>query len=116
LRRKRSNDFTGRKIALLFAMRTTNARTCTVLLGAALMGAVSMTPVSLRAEDHKTYHDAKHNDDHQWNNHEDQAYRMWTNENHRKYREFAKLKEEDRQSYWGWRHEHSDAVLKIDIH
>jgi len=64
----------------------------------------------------KSYHDKGHNDDHQWNSHEDKAYRIWAKENHRKYRDFAKLKEEDQQAYWGWRHDHSDALLKIDIH
>jgi hypothetical protein len=87
-------------------------------LNAALVGAVLITPVvaptALRADDHK-YHDAKHNDDHEWNSHEDKAYRMYVKENHGKYRDFGKLKEEERQSYWDWRHEHSDAVLKINI-
>jgi hypothetical protein len=91
-----------------------------VLLGAALIVPVAMSPTALRAEDHSaaiTYHDKQHNDDHQWNPHEDQAYRMWAKENHRKYNNnFAKVKESDQQAYWGWRHEHSDAVLKIDIH
>jgi hypothetical protein len=40
---------------------------------------------------------------------------MWVKENHRKYRDFNRIDENDRQAYWGWRHEHSDAVLKIDI-
>ena len=73
-------------------------------------------PATLRADSPaRTYHDKAHNDDHQWNSHEDKAYRIWVKDNHRKYRDFAKLKEEDQQSYWAWRHEHSDALLKIDI-
>ena len=89
-----------------------------VLLGAALI-APMMAPTALRAEDHnasRTYHDKQHNDDHQWNSHEDRAYRMWAKQNHHKYKDFSKLKEKDQQAYWGWRHNHSDAVLKIDIH
>jgi hypothetical protein len=86
----------------------------TALLAAALIGSVALIPTSLPAQDHK-YHDAAHNDDHEWNSHEDRAYRMWAKENHRKYRSFETLKEEDRQSYWGWRHEHDDAKLKIVI-
>ena len=27
-----------------------------------------------------------------------------------------KLNDNDQQAYWGWRHEHSDALLKINIH
>lgn len=83
------------------------------LLGALLLGPVTVMPTALRAQDH-TYHDRAHNDDHVWNDHEDRAYRIWLKENHRKYRDFAKLKEEDRQAYWAWRHEHSDAELKLD--
>lgn len=86
----------------------------TALMGAALTIPVTLAPVQLQAADQK-YHDNGHNDDHQWNNNEDKAYRMWAKENHRKYVPFAKLKEADQQSYWGWRHEHSDAVLKINI-
>jgi hypothetical protein len=109
----------GHPIALIGCMRTITSRFFTAaLLGAALMVPVAMTPIAFGAEDNKTgrsYHDKKHNDDHEWNNHEDQAYRMYAKENHRKYHEFSGLKENDQQAYWDWRHEHSDAVLKIDI-
>jgi hypothetical protein len=84
------------------------------LLGIALIAPISLTPTVLRADEHR-YHDKDHNDDHEWNSHEDRAYRIWVKENHRKYNNFEKLKEEDRAAYWRWRHEHSDAVLKIDI-
>lgn len=87
----------------------------TALLSAALIIPVAFVPVQLRADDQK-YHDKAHNDDHEWNSHEDKAYRMWVKENHRKYVPFAKLRDDDQQNYWGWRHEHSDAVLKINIH
>ena len=88
------------------------------LLCAALVVPIAIAPTVLLADDHESsrkYHDKKHNDDHEWNNHEDQAYRMWGNENHRKYKEFSKLRSSDQQAYWGWRHEHSDALLKIEI-
>jgi hypothetical protein len=89
-----------------------------VLLGAALLAPLVMAPTAMRAEDQKTartYHDKAHNDDHVWNGQEDKAYRAWGKETHRKYGDFAKLKDNDQQAYWGWRHEHSDALLKIDI-
>jgi hypothetical protein len=92
----------------------------TAFLTAALVVPVAIVPASLLAQDHKeaarNYHDKQHNDDHEWNSHEDKAYRMWAKENHRKYTDFGKLREDDQQAYWGWRHEHSDALLKIDIH
>ena len=84
-----------------------------VLLGAALI-APAATPVLLRAEDH-VYHDTDRSDNHHWDRREDKAYRIWLKGNHRKYRDFAKLKEEDQRAYWAWRHQHSDAELKIDI-
>lgn len=97
------------------------------LLGAALIVPIAMAPATLRADDQKAdqrahqkatraYHDKNHNDDHEWNSHEDRAYRVYVKENHRKYRDFAKVPENDQQAYWDWRHEHSDALLKIDIH
>jgi hypothetical protein len=79
---------------------------------------VTMTPSALRADNKsaRTYHDQRHNDGHQWSNHEDQAYRIiYAKENHRKYSNFSKLKDNDQQAYWGWRHEHYDALLKIEI-
>jgi type III secretory pathway component EscR len=89
------------------------------LLGAALIIPVAMAPTALRAQDNKgtrSYHDKQHNDDHEWNNHEDQAYRMYAKQNHRKYHTFSTLNDNDQQAYWGWRHDHSDALLKINIH
>jgi hypothetical protein len=99
-------------------MRITLPRFCSsALLGAALLAPLAISPIALRADDKtaRSYHDKKHNDDHEWNAHEDQAYRMYAKENHRRYREFSKLNDNDQQAYWGWRHEHSDALLKIDI-
>lgn len=89
------------------------------LLCAALTVPIAMAPITLRADDQsnaRTYHDKNHNDDHQWNGQEDKAYRMYVKQNHHKYHAFTTLNESDQQSYWDWRHEHSDALLKIDIH
>ena len=90
----------------------------TALLGLALIVPMAVAPIALRAEDAKTgrtYHDKQNNDDHQWNSREDQAYQVYVKENHRKSTDFSKLKSSDQQAYWGWRHQHSDALLKIDI-
>jgi len=90
----------------------------TALLSAVLMAPIAVAPRVLRAADQKaarSYHDKQNNDDHAWNSQEDKAYRIYVKQNHRKYSDFSKLKEEDQQNYWSWRHEHSDAVLKIEI-
>jgi hypothetical protein len=90
----------------------------TALLSAALMSPIALAPRVLRAQDQKaarSYHDKQHNDDHAWNGQEDKAYRIYAKQNHRKASEFSKLKDDDQQNYWNWRHEHSDSLLKIEI-
>src|ERR1700761_18331 len=83
-------------------------------LVAAAVAPLTVAPTVLNAQP-RSYHDAAHNDDHHWDSHEDKAYRMWAKENHRKYVAFQKIKPEDQQPYWGWRHDHSDSLLKINI-
>ncbi|HTA43164.1 MAG TPA: hypothetical protein VK789_11995 [Bryobacteraceae bacterium] len=102
-------------------MKITMPRLCNAaLMAAALIAPMAMAPAALRAQDRettagRTYHDTKHNDDHEWNSHENQAYQAYNKQNHRKTVEFSKLKPRDQQAYWGWRHEHSDSQLKIEI-
>ena len=69
------------------------------LLGAALIIPVAMTTTALRADD-RVYHDREHKDDHHWDSREDRAYRSWAKENHRKYTQFSRLREDDQQAYW----------------
>jgi hypothetical protein len=84
-------------------------------LTSALFGVIlisgTMTPTALRADDRK-YHDSEHNDEHAWNSHEEKAYKSWAKENHRKYVNFSKLRQEDQRAYWNWRHNHPDADMK----
>ena len=92
----------------------------TRFLNAAFVAAMLVTPfaiapTALLAQNNRTYHDKEHNDDHQWNSHEDKAYRVYAKQNHRRYTNFSRLNENDQQAYWGWRHEHSDAQLNIVI-
>jgi hypothetical protein len=85
-------------------------------LTAALIAPVSVTPALFAAEvTVRTYHDSARNEDHKWDKNEDRAYRMWVKENHRKYASFDKLKETDQSAYWGWRHDHPDASLNINV-
>jgi hypothetical protein len=91
-----------------------------VLLGAVLLTPIAITPSTLQADDRddrrvRKYRDNEHNDEHQWDRREDRAYRIWVRENHRKYNSFDRLRDDDRQNYWRWRHEHSDSVLRINI-
>lgn len=106
----------------LTGMRTLSRISAIGLLGATLLAPVVFLPVSAQAQDdhrkeddNRRYQDAKHHDEHAWNNHEDQAYRMWVKERHRKYNDFDRLDARDQQAYWDWRHDHSDAQLRINI-
>src|ERR1700683_5036160 len=67
----------------------------TVLLGAVLLAPITLAPTALRAQDRKAvvYHDKGHNDDHEWNSHENQAYHAWVKEGHRRNTDFARLNE-----------------------
>jgi hypothetical protein len=97
------------------------------LLGATLLAPVAFLPATALAQDdyrneqrkeadnNRRYQDARHHDEHAWNDHEDQAYRMWVQERHRKYNDFDRLNARDQQAYWDWRHGHSDAQLRINI-
>jgi hypothetical protein len=96
-------------------MKLTLRFPATALLGAALMMPLATAPL-LRAADNNasTFHDKKHNDDHVWNAQEEKAYRIYWKEHNRPYANFPTLKEDDRQAYWDWRHNHSDAQLGIN--
>ena len=88
------------------------------LLCAALTVPIAFAPTALLADDQKAernYQDKQNKDEHQWNKQEDKAYRKYLKESHHRYNEFSTLKEDDQQAYWNWRHQHSDAVLKIEI-
>lgn len=92
-------------------------RLSAVLFGATILFSTAAVP-ALRAQDHDrdrdnhSYHDGKYNDEHRWDNHEDQAYRIYLREHHRKYIEFQRQKEADQQAYWEWRHSHPDSALE----
>jgi hypothetical protein len=56
----------------------------------------------------RRYEDKAHQDAHEWNGSEDQAYRRYLQEHHKKYRDFSKAKNKDQNDYWNWRHSHPD--------
>jgi hypothetical protein len=84
------------------------------ILCASLIAPVCLLTTTLRADD-RVYHDRDHRDEHHWDAREDQAYRMWFRERHRRYEDFDRIREHDRRAYWNWRHRHSDEVLHINI-
>jgi len=87
------------------------------LIGTLLLGAALAAPVAIMADDHPhRYYDKDHKDYHEWNDHEDRAYRYYLNDQHKEYRDWTHVNHADQQRYWNWRHDHPDAVLKLDIH
>ena len=49
-------------------------------------------------------YDRSHKDYHVWDDREDQAYRRYLGDNHRKYRRFSALNRKQQTAYWNWRH------------
>ena len=65
--------------------------------------------------EHDKYWDARHHDQHHWDEREDRAYHRYWEHRHRDYVDWDRLNERQREQYWDWRHHHSDAELHIDI-
>ena len=63
------------------------------------------------AEKARKYYDRERHDYHEWNKHEDRAYRHWLEERHARYRDFVRTDREQQREYWRWRHEHPDTLL-----
>jgi hypothetical protein len=84
-------------------------------LGALFLAAVVVTPTVLVAEASaqdatvqvKVY-DRDHKDYHNWDDHEDRAYRSYLGERHKDYREYNKQNHKEQKNYWNWRHNHPD--------
>ena len=94
-------------------MRTLTRLYRTGILSLTLIAPFAMAPSAQPADDDhrqetRRYHDARHNDDHEWNDRENRAYDKWLKEKHHAKREFAKLKAKEQREYWKWRHEHPD--------
>lgn len=53
-------------------------------------------------------YDRDHRDYHNWDDHEDHAYRRYLGEQHRGYREYHRQNYRVQKHYWKWRHEHPD--------
>lgn len=87
-------------------------------LSAALIAPLSTYAAQDDHRDHPDehrYYDKGHKDYHEWNDHEDRAWHMYWEQQHRPYIDWARASERQREAYWAWRHNHSDAVLHIDI-
>jgi hypothetical protein len=53
-------------------------------------------------------YDRDHRDYHNWDDHEDRAYRRYLVVQHRSYREYNRQHYRVQKHYWNWRHSHPD--------
>src|SRR5438477_5818988 len=94
-----------------------------LILTVLFAGSAMVAPLTMRAGDHhekryddQRYYDKDGRDYHAWNDHEDHAYRIYLGEQHRDYREFARVKAARQREYFRWRHEHPDnTIFKLEI-
>jgi len=80
-----------------------------------VLGVTLIVPAAMVAQDRdrheqtsRRYEDKVHNDAHEWNERETEAYRRYLKEHHKKYHDFSRAKKSEQNDYWNWRHSHSD--------
>jgi hypothetical protein len=73
-----------------------------IILGGVLATGLSVAGCTV----HAGYYDVDHRDYHHWSDAEREPYGRWEAENHRQHEDYDKLKKEDKQAYWDWRHDH----------
>jgi hypothetical protein len=87
-----------------------------LILGGFLLGSAFLVPLASADDHERRYYDRDGHDYHVYNSHEDRAYRVYLGEQHRDYREFHRIRRNERQHYFKWRHEHPDGVLfKVEV-
>jgi hypothetical protein len=85
------------------------------LIGSLVLSAVIFAPAvvvpTAKAQEASVQvriYDKDHHDYHNWDDHEDRAYRRYLAEQRRDYIEYKKLNSRDQRAYWNWRHDHPD--------
>jgi hypothetical protein len=70
--------------------------------------AIMASPKPQEARVQVRVYDRNHRDYHNWDDHEDRAYRGYLEERHRSYREYDRQNNREQKHYWNWRHSHPD--------
>jgi hypothetical protein len=86
-------------------MHTIKSRIGRALIFAGLLAPFLTTACAVRVHEGYRVYDRPNGDYHVWNNGEAGYYNRWVVENHRENRDFRKLKREDQERYWKWRHD-----------
>jgi hypothetical protein len=96
-------------------MHRGNRFVASFFLSAALMAPFAAHAIPTPQDDHqqqkeeqRRVYDAEHKVYHNWDDHEDAAYRHWLESRHETYVDYQKLDEKRQRAYWKWRHDHPD--------
>jgi hypothetical protein len=79
-----------------------------VLAAALSAGGAVLAATPQEASVHVRVYDSGHHDYHNWDDHEDRAYRGYLTERHEDYRPYEKQNHKRQHDYWNWRHSHPD--------
>jgi hypothetical protein len=91
-------------------MQRMNRYISSLLLAAAIAAptAIMAGPRPQDASVQVRVYDRDHRDYHNWDDHEDRAYRRYLVERHRTYVEYHRQHYRAQRHYWNWRHSHPD--------
>jgi hypothetical protein len=89
-------------------MKRINAYIGSLLLAAAVVAPALVVSDAKAQEVQVRVYDRHYKDYHNWNDHEDHAYRVYLGEHHRDYRAYDRQSHKDQDNYWKWRHQHPD--------
>jgi hypothetical protein len=89
-------------------MRNLNRYLGSLVLAAAVVAPTLVVSSAQAQEVNVRVYDRDHHDYHNWDDHENIAYRRYLDENHREYREYNRQNHRDQRAYWNWRHSHPD--------
>jgi hypothetical protein len=89
-------------------MRNLNRYLSSLVLAAAVAVPAMVTGEAKAQEVNVRVYDRDHHDYHNWDEHENVAYRRYLGENHRDYREYNRQSRREQRDYWNWRHGHPD--------
>jgi hypothetical protein len=91
-------------------MRSTRLYISSLFLTAALAAPVAMiaAPAPQEASVQVKVYDKDHNDYHNWDAKENDAWGRYLTENHKSSHEFSKSNKKEQSDYWNWRHSHPD--------
>jgi hypothetical protein len=91
-------------------MQRLNRYISSLLLAAAIVAPTALMagPRPQEARVQVRVYDRDHRDYHNWDDHEDHAYRGYLQERHKDYREYDKQNNREQKRYWNYRHTHPD--------